>query len=226
MEDLGLAAVIGLLLVKEAGVPVPVPGDLLVLGAGVAATAGAIEPVSALVLIVSATIAGGLIQFRLLRGGLRVRLLGVLRRVGLSAARVERLAGPLRARGVVGVALARMTPGLRIVAIPAAALADVAPRSFAAGLAMGNGVFVTGHFVLGAVLGAPAIALARSVGPAVVALVGGLAAAGMLGWLAIRRRSRAAAGPGIEIAGLGGAAGDWADAACPACLVLGAVVPP
>ncbi|MBF8289804.1 MAG: hypothetical protein HW391_772 [Chloroflexi bacterium] len=27
MEDLGLVAVIGLLLVKEAGLPVPVPGD-------------------------------------------------------------------------------------------------------------------------------------------------------------------------------------------------------
>ena len=149
MESLGLAAVVGLLLVKEAGLPLPVPGDLLVLGAGVAAATGSVEPISALVLIVAATVAGGLIQFSLLRGSLRVRLLAVLRRVGLSEARVERLAGPLRARGAAGVAIARMTPGVRIVAIPAAALAAVAPRSFAAGLATGNAVFVTGHYAPG-----------------------------------------------------------------------------
>ncbi|MBF8289805.1 MAG: hypothetical protein HW391_773 [Chloroflexi bacterium] len=176
-------------------------------------------------LIVAATIGGGLIQYRLLRGGFRARLLDVLRRVGLSEARVERLAGPLRARGAMGVALARMTPGVRIVAIPAAALAAVAPRAFAAGLAVGNGVFVTGHFALGAALGAPAVALAGSVGPAVIALVGGLASVGMLGWLAIKRRARRGS-VGLEIAGLAGATGDWSDAACPACLILRTVVTP
>jgi hypothetical protein len=34
---LAVASLIALLFVKEAGLPIPVPGDLLVLGAGVAA---------------------------------------------------------------------------------------------------------------------------------------------------------------------------------------------
>jgi len=224
VEDLGLAAVVALLLVKEAGVPIPVPGDLLVLGMGVAAASGAVEPVSALLLIVGATIVGGLVQFRTLRGGLRQPLLAVLRRVGVSEDRVERLAGPLRARGALGVAAARMTPGVRIVAIPAAALAAVAPGSFAAGLATGNAVFVSGHYALGAALGAPAIALAGSIGPAILALVGGLAFVGVAGWLLIARRRRARRQLGVELALEGGsAAGDWSDAACPACLALAAL---
>lgn len=223
MGELGLAAVVGLLLVKEAGLPVPVPGDLLVLGAGVAAATGAVEPVSALILIVAATIGGGLVQFGILRGRLRTRLLAVLRRVGLSDARLEGLAGPLRARGATGVALARMTPGLRIVAIPAAALAAVAPGTFAAGLATGNAVFVGGHYALGAVLGPSAITLVGSAGPAIVAIVAGLGLIGLAGWLVIRRHATAASRParGFDLSGLARAAGDWADAACPACLALG-----
>ena len=39
MDALALAGLVALLFIKEAGVPVPVPGDLLVIGAGVAAAA-------------------------------------------------------------------------------------------------------------------------------------------------------------------------------------------
>jgi membrane protein DedA with SNARE-associated domain len=34
MEDLAILGVIGLILVKELGVPLPMPGDLLIIGAG------------------------------------------------------------------------------------------------------------------------------------------------------------------------------------------------
>jgi hypothetical protein len=44
-------------------------------------------------------------------------------------------------------------------------------------------------------------------------LVAVLAASGAAGWWLIRRRRR----------GASNAVGDWADAACPACLILGAV---
>ena len=48
MDPIAIAGLAGLLFVKEAGVPVPVPGDLLVLGAGVAAAA---DPPSAVVIL-------------------------------------------------------------------------------------------------------------------------------------------------------------------------------
>jgi len=45
-------AIASLILVKEAGLPIPVPGDLLVIGAGVAAGRGQLDPVTPFVLIV------------------------------------------------------------------------------------------------------------------------------------------------------------------------------
>jgi hypothetical protein len=41
MEPLALAGIVALLLVKEAGVPIPVPGDLVVVGTGAALAADA-----------------------------------------------------------------------------------------------------------------------------------------------------------------------------------------
>ena len=58
---LGLAA---LLFVKEAGVPIPIPGDLLVLGAGVASAGNPAGAVVALVTILVAGYLGGVVPVR------------------------------------------------------------------------------------------------------------------------------------------------------------------
>ena len=65
---LGLA---GLLFIKEAGVPIPIPGDLLVIGAGVATAGNPIGALGLLLVILVAGYAGGAIQFLLARGALR-----------------------------------------------------------------------------------------------------------------------------------------------------------
>jgi membrane protein DedA with SNARE-associated domain len=51
LSGLGLPSVVGLLLVIEAGVPVPVPADLLMLLVGERASAGAISPWGAMLLL-------------------------------------------------------------------------------------------------------------------------------------------------------------------------------
>jgi membrane protein DedA with SNARE-associated domain len=210
---LGLVGLAALLFVKESGVPIPVPGDLVVIGAGIAAGRGDLDPVPTLALILVAGIVGGVVQFLLVRGVGRRPLLAILARVGVPAARLEAVAARLRERGATGVAIARATPGVRIVAIAASGLAALPVGRFLAGLTVGNGVFVSGHFVLGLVVGPPALALVTgATGPIVVGLLV-LGVVGALGWWLIRRR-RGGASPAI---------GDWADAACPACLALGAI---
>ncbi|MGH2407571.1 MAG: DedA family protein [Candidatus Limnocylindrales bacterium] len=210
---LGLLGIAALLFVKETGVPIPVPGDLVVIGAGIAAGRGDLDPITALAVIIVAGIVGGLVQFLLVRGVGRRPLLTVLARVGVPAARLDAVAARLRDRGATGVAVARATPGVRIVAIAASGLADLPVRRFAAGLTVGNGLFVSGHFLLGLVVGPPALALVA--GATIPVLVGllVLGLGGAAGWWLIRRR-RGGTSPAI---------GDWADAACPACLALGAL---
>ena len=217
MDWLGLGGIAGLLFVKETGVPIPVPGDLVVLTAGVAAAGGSFDPVVGLVLIVVAGVLGGIVQFGLVRGPGRALLLGVLRRLGVPEARIDALAARLGRRGATGVAVARMTPGVRVVAIAAAALATIRFGRFAAGLTVGNAVFVGGHFALGFAVGKPAIALVSGAAGAVVVLIG-LGIVGGIGWWLIGRSRRAAGGVSASPA-----VASWADAACPACLLVTAV---
>jgi membrane protein DedA with SNARE-associated domain len=218
-----LAAVLA---VKEAGLPIPIPGDLLVIGAGVTATQGGLPAPAIVVVLIGATVVGGIVQFILVRGRARSAFLRLLARVGLRQATVERGAARLRSGGAPAVAVARMTPGVRIVTIASSAIAGIATTTFLAGLVVGNGVFLTGHFVLGAVVGRPAVGLATQAGPALVALGIGLAAFGAAGWwLIARRRSRQHAVADGESDDAALASLDWTDACCPACLVLAVTLP-
>jgi membrane protein DedA with SNARE-associated domain len=215
-EPAALLAIVGLILVKEAGVPIPVPGDLIVIGAGVAASRGELEPAVALVAIVVASIAGGVVQYGLLRSVARPLMLRLLERLG-SADRVERQTDRFRRGGATSVAIARSTPGVRIVAVAASALAGVPAIAFVAGLGVGNALFIGAHFGLGYVVGEPVVdAVGGALGPlAIVAL--SLAAIGAIGWVVLGRlRGRRASSPLPAVAA-------WADACCPACLTLAVV---
>ena len=217
--DAGLVAIVGLILVKEAGVPVPVPGDLIVIGAGVAASRGDLDAISTLALIVLASILGGAVQYGLIRSVARPVLLRLLRRV-TTADRLDRQTERLRRGGARSVAVARSTPGVRIVAIAASALAAIPPVAFVAGLAIGNALFIAAHFGLGYVLGEPVLnVVGGALGPlAVVGVI--LAGVGAVAWFVIsRRRTAATAAAADRLPALAA----WADACCPACLALGVV---
>jgi membrane protein DedA with SNARE-associated domain len=98
---------------------------------------------------------------------------------------------------------------VRVPAIAASGVAALPMRSFAPGLVVGNTLFVGLHFLLGFVVGVPAVALVERYGVALI--VGGivlLALIGAIGWLVLRRRRSTT--PQTFAA--------WADAACPACL--------
>jgi membrane protein DedA with SNARE-associated domain len=218
--SLGLAVVVGLLLVKEAGVPVPVPGDLLVIGLGVGAAQGRFDPLLAIVAVIVASIIGGSVQFVLVRGPGRRVLVGLLRRLGVPESRIERQTERLRRGGAGAVAIARMTPGIRIVAIAAAGLAAMPFARFVVGLSSGNAIFAGGHFVLGLAFGSAATSIASGLLLPLVVLLG-LVVVGFVGWrlIAGRRGRGHREGPAIA-----GETADWTDACCPACLLLGAGV--
>jgi membrane protein DedA with SNARE-associated domain len=223
MEPLAVAGIVALLLVKESGVPIPVPGDLVVIGTGAALAADPFGGLLALGSILLAGYAGGTLQFALVRGAVRRPFLRLLARLGVGEARIESLAARLRRSGARGVAVSRMTPGVRVGSIAASAIAGIPLSTFVRGLVAGNTVFVAGHFGLGFALGASAGAIigqASSLALVTLAVVAALAAVGAVGWLLIRR-ARARRGVGAVSA----VAVAWADAACPACLALAIVGP-
>jgi len=211
---LGLA---GLLFLKEAGLPLPVPGDLLVLGAGIASAGGPGLPAAVVLLAILATgYAGGSLQFLLVRGALRRIVLVVL-------ARLDRLAGWLARRGARGVAVARATPAVRVGAIAASGLAGLPFPVFLGGLLLGNGVFVSAHFALGYLVGPPAGRLIAGLGGLALGLVVllVLAVLGAAGWRRLRGRRGSALAPGAPRNGYDG----WVEGACPACLLFSVVRP-
>src|SRR2546423_3188935 len=99
VDILSIAILLGLLFVKEAGVPIPVPGDLLVLGAGVATASQPALAAAVLAAILVAGYAGGGLQFGLVRGALRRVILGAMARFGIPRSRIDTIAARLSRHG-------------------------------------------------------------------------------------------------------------------------------
>ena len=204
---LGLPAVVGLLIPMEAGVPIPIPDDLVMLIVGERVAAGAFPWWWSVLGLEVVAVAGTTALFLVARGagyGL-VRRFGA--RVGLTESRLARVTALIERRGRVALAIGRGTPGLRTVTGIAAGGSGLRARSALPALVLGASVFVQLHLLLGLLLGPVAIDLfERAKGPAV--LIGVVLVVGAAAFWLVRRGRRAGAQA-------------WTEAACPACLALG-----
>ena len=217
MDVVAIAGLAGLILVKEIGVPLPVPGDLLIILAGASLAGDPARAVAVLGLIVVVGITGASIQFFLLGTALRRPLLAGLARLGIGPERLATLSDRFRQAGSRSVAVTRMTPGVRIAVIPAAALASLPYAVFLPGVAVGNGVFVTAHFGAGYLFGDYAREVIRRASDPMVVVIAVLAVLAVVGFVVLRRRARATARTDTYEC--------WADCACPACVTIVALRP-
>jgi membrane-associated protein len=213
MEVAAIAGLMGFILVKETGIPLPVPGDLVIIGAGAYTASNLPAAGVALAAILVAGYVGASIQFFVFGTTLRRPLLRALERLGVGEARLEGLSNRFRSAGAKAVALTRMTPGVRIGVIPAAAIAAIPYPVFLAGIIVGNGVFVTAHFAAGYLLGAYAHDIVERITDPMVVAIGILLIVAVVGLVALRRRRRAASEPADTYE-------CWADCTCPACLAI------
>src|SRR5213594_478375 len=108
------------MLVKEIGVPVPVPSDLLMVGAGLQIAAGLYSPVDLALALVVAVFVGGSVQFYLARSAGRAIVYRLAAAVGIGAERLDRAVARLGAGGSRAVFLGLNIPGARAAVIPAA----------------------------------------------------------------------------------------------------------
>src|SRR5262245_3635303 len=153
MEVAAVFSLMALFLVKEAGVPIPVPGDLLLIGTGAYLANDLPAAGAVLAAILVASYVGASIQFFLFGTALRRPLLAALKRLGVGTERIDRLSDRFRSTGARAVALTRVTPGVRIAVVPAAALAGIPYAVFLVGILIGNGIFMAIHFAAGYLLG-------------------------------------------------------------------------
>jgi len=194
-----------LLLPMEAGVPIPVPADLVMFAVGERVAAGKFPLWLAVAGFEVIAVLGTTALFVACRGPAQRIITRFGPRLGLTEARLRRATAFAETRGRAGLALGRGTPGLRTLTVIAAAVSGLNGRRALPALIVGSSVFLQLHLVLGLLLGPLADrAFEQAKGPALIATAA-LVAGTVVFWL-VRRRRRAAA-PGA-----------WMEASCPACL--------
>src|SRR4051812_4423476 len=118
------------LLLEEAGLPMPLPGDLIVLAAGARLAQGGTFWLIPLALVSIATMAGSTVLFWASRRGGRPLLARYGRYLQLDANRLARSEAFLQRRGFFAVVVGRLTPGLRVATTVAAGAFGVPYRQF------------------------------------------------------------------------------------------------
>jgi membrane-associated protein len=147
---LGLFAV---LLVEEAGVPLPVPGDLFIAAMGFLASTGRASFLPSAGVVTAAVVLGATTLYLVSRHAGR-RLLGFAGRwLGYDAAVEARLERWLQRRGAATVVVGRLVPGLRIVMTLVAGALRLPLHVFALGTLVASVLWATIYFWLGYTLG-------------------------------------------------------------------------
>jgi membrane protein DedA with SNARE-associated domain len=157
IERHGLAAAFIFLLVEEAGVPVPVPGDVLMLILGVQAREGRVALWQAIVVLELGTALGATGLFFLSRWAGRDLVYRYGRYVRLTPRRLERAERWIRRYGVVAVVAGRLLPGLRIVTAVACGVFGLPARVFLPAMALGALLYITAYTLLGYFFGRPVL---------------------------------------------------------------------
>jgi membrane protein DedA with SNARE-associated domain len=186
------AGLFAIILVEEAGVPLPVPGDLFIAAMGFLAHSGRAAYAPTALVVTAATVLGATALYLVSRHAGRPLLVRVARRFGYTAEREARLEAMLARRGAAAVVFLRLVPGLRIVMTVVAGTLRLGHATFAIGTLFAGLLWATIYFWLGYALGAGyeraggSTALAKAWPFALAAMVVGL---GLLAW---RARVRAA----------------------------------
>ena len=153
----GLLAAFVLITVEEAGVPSPLPADLLVLLFGIQARDGKVSLWQVVAVAEVATIIGASVLYFVARRAGRDLVYRYGSYVGVGAQRLDRVEGTLRRGGIWKVAVGRIAPGMRVLVALACGIFEVPYRVFLPGLAVGALIYILAFALLGYLIG-PSVA--------------------------------------------------------------------
>jgi membrane-associated protein len=207
----GLAALI-LLLPMEAGVPIPLPADLVMFTVGQQVAAGRFPLWLAVAGFEAIAVLGTTALFLVSRGPAHRLIARFGPRLGLTQARLGRATALAEARGRPGLAAGRALPGLRTLTVIAAGASGLAGRRALPALILGSSVFLQVHLVLGLLLGPLASQAFDQAKLPALAAAAALAVAALIFW---RTRRQRATQPTLTAAPAA-----WREATCPACIAV------
>jgi membrane protein DedA with SNARE-associated domain len=107
----GVLAAFVYLAVEESGVPIPVPGDFLMLTLGGRARDGAIVLWQVIVAMEAGTVLGSSLLYLLARRAGRGLVERYCRYIGIGPVQLDRAEAQLYRRGAIAVVLGRLLPG-------------------------------------------------------------------------------------------------------------------
>ncbi|MHB8620194.1 MAG: DedA family protein [Chloroflexota bacterium] len=139
------------ILLEEAGLPLLLPGDTLIIAAARKVLTPADAVLVILVAALAATIGSSLLYAALRRGG-RPLLDRFRRLLHLSDKRITRMEGWFRRHGAVAIVLGRLIPGVRLPTTVMAGLFSVPYRVFAPATAVAALLWSSLYFLVGLLL--------------------------------------------------------------------------
>jgi membrane protein DedA with SNARE-associated domain len=141
------------LLIEEAGIPIPIPGDALVMLAGAQGHAPLFHAFAVIGVSSLAVFLGSSLLYMVMRRGGHPLLLKYGKHIHLNERRLARLKVWLEHGGRVAIIVGRLIPGLRIPTTVIAGSSGVAYREYAVTAAIAAVVWSSFYYVVGGVLG-------------------------------------------------------------------------
>ena len=195
----GLLAAFVFLLIEEAGVPVPVPGDVLMLILGVHARQGIVLLWQA----VGVTWLGTMIGSTFLYSASRLAGRGLVYRYGrfirLTPERLDGAERWLKQHGSRAVFMGRLVPGLRIVTAVACGVFEVPFTVFFPAMSLGALLYILVYTLLGYFLGPPVLNLLERV-HIPFGLLGSLVPLALILWWTFRTRQELGRRAALQVA--------------------------
>ncbi|MDQ6673759.1 MAG: DedA family protein [Chloroflexota bacterium] len=155
LDQHGVLAGFVLILIEEAGVPVPIPGDFLMLLLGVHARQGRVPLWQALLVMELATLVGATGLYLAASHGGRSLVYRYGRYMHLTPERLARAERWLVRHGALAIVAGRLTPGLRMATVITCGVLGVPLHKFLPGLAVGSFLYILLYTLLGFFLGPP-----------------------------------------------------------------------
>lgn len=145
----GILAAFAYLALEESGVPIPVPGDFLMLALGERAREGLIVFWQVVAALEAGTVLGSSLLYWVARraGRAIVERYGAF--VGIGPKQLDRAEKQLKRHGAAAVVLGRLLPGLRIVTSIACGIFRVPYRVFLPSMTLGSLIYIVGYTLLG-----------------------------------------------------------------------------